>query len=142
MPNLTISMQHYIQAIYELSSDGEGVRISDVAAKRKVSKSSACIAMKVLKTEGLIRRDSMRLVYLTEKGVKQAKAITNRSDIVRLFLMNVCGISRENADADACAMEHTISIETLCSFCRFQNNINPQWQCKGGCHVGSCDNNP
>jgi len=142
MSNLTSSMQHYLQAIYELSSGGEGVRISDVANKRKVSKSSACTAMKVLQAEGLIRRDSMRLVLLTEKGEEQAIAITNRFDIIRLFLMNVLGISKKNADADACAMEHTISIETLCSFCRFQNDINPHWHCKGGCHVSLCEVNP
>ena len=30
---LTSAMQHYIQAIYELSPDGDGVRISDIASK-------------------------------------------------------------------------------------------------------------
>ena len=54
MPTLTVAMRNYIRAIYELSSDGEGVRISDIAAKRKVSKSSACIAMKTLQKAGLV----------------------------------------------------------------------------------------
>ena len=139
MPTLTVAMQNYIRAIFELSSDGEGVRISDIAVKRKVSKSSACIAMKTLQKEGLIQRDNDRLVILTVCGKEQAMVITNKFAIIQQFLRDKLGISRENATLDACAMEHSISIETLCSFCRSQNFQRPQQECEGGCYVALYD---
>lgn len=135
MADLTVSMQNYIRAIYELSSDSEGVRVSDIAAKCNVSKSSACIAMKTLQKEGLVQRNIDRLVILTDSGKEQAIVIANKFTIIQQFLTNKLGISKENATLDACAMKHSISIETLCSFCRSQNLQNPQQKCDGGCYV-------
>lgn len=68
MKGLTISQQHYIKAIYELSSEGEGKSISDISDKLAVTKSSACIAMSNLQENGLVHRDVHRLVFLTDKG--------------------------------------------------------------------------
>jgi len=97
VPKLTVSMQHYIQTIYELSPEGEGVRISEVAIKRNVSKSSVYVAMKTLQQDGLIWRNIDRLVFLTDKGKEHALVISSKFTIIQRFLINVMGISRESA---------------------------------------------
>jgi len=134
--NLTTSLQRYIQTIHELSQDENGVRVSDVASKRKVSKSSACIAMKSLQDYGLIRRGKDRRIFLTDIGKEHALIMENKINIIQLFLVEVMGISKENAIEDALVMEHKISIETLCSFCRSRNAADFNQNCKVGCHVG------
>ena len=139
MSSLTVSMQNYIRVIYELSPGGEGARICDIAVKRNVTKSSACVAMKTLQKKGLIHRDADRLVLLTSMCKEQAMVITNKFSIIQQFLTDTLEISNENAAHDACVMEHSISMETLCSFCRWNNNKHNSLSCEGGCDYDLCD---
>jgi Mn-dependent DtxR family transcriptional regulator len=60
-------MKHYIKAIYELSDDGMGVRISDIAAKVGVTKASSCIAMKILQEKEMVYRDVTDWFFLQKK---------------------------------------------------------------------------
>ncbi len=62
MMELTISNEHYIKAVYELEHDGEGARISDIAKRLNVTKSSVCVAMKAPQQKRLITRDVNRRV--------------------------------------------------------------------------------
>lgn len=130
MPNLTVAMQHYIKTIYELSSDGEGVRVSDIAAKLNVTKASSCIAMKNLQKKRMVYRDADRLVFLTKEGEYQAVLTLDKVAVIRKFLTDVLGVRHEIADTDSCAIEHVVSVETLCSLCRFTNR-----KCPGSCYM-------
>jgi DtxR family Mn-dependent transcriptional regulator len=130
MSELTDSMQHYLKAIYELSSEGEGVRVSDIAARLNVTKASSCIAMKNLQQKRMIYRNADRLVFLTKEGEYQAILALDKAAIIRRFLTDVLGVKHETADADACAIEHVISVEALCSLCRYTNQ-----KCAEGCYV-------
>ncbi len=118
MNKMTKSQENYIKTIYELSRNGAGARISDIAAKLEVTKASASVGIKTLQEMNLIRRDEDRLVYLTSEGVVRAKVITGKFSIIRDFLSNVLLIDEKIAHDDACAMEHVLSTETLCVLCR------------------------
>ena len=115
---LTRSQEHYIRAIFALSSDGEGARICDVAENLGVSKPSVCTAMKTLERMKLVQRDIQHQIFLTQKGENQAYLIINKLSIIRCYLIEVLGIDAEAAELDACAIEHVLSNETLCSMCR------------------------
>lgn len=130
MKALTMSMQNYINVIYGLSSHTEGVRVSDIAAELNVAKSSVCTAMSKLQDNGLIHRDDKRLVFLTKDGEYQEILALDKVSIIRKFLTDVLGVKHEIADTDVCAIEHVISVETLCSLCRFTNR-----KCTGGCYA-------
>lgn len=54
MSHLTISQQNYIKTVYELSFEGRGTRICDIALKHDVSKARVCIAMKTLQKKKLV----------------------------------------------------------------------------------------
>lgn len=123
-------MQHYVKAIYELSSGCGGVRISDIATKLEVTKASSSVAIKALQEKKMVYRDANRLVFLTEDGEYQAILALDKFAIIRGFLTEVLDVEPAIADSDACAMEHVISTETLCTFCRRTNR-----KCTTGCHA-------
>ncbi len=128
--NLSTSQIHYIKAIYELSPKGEGIRISDIAVNLDVTKASVCAAMKNLEQKEMVYRDAGRLVFLTDEGEYQAMLTLDKFLIIRGFLTEVLGIKAEIAEQDACAIEHVISTETLCSICCYPNR-----KCTGGCYI-------
>lgn len=134
-PELTIIMQDYLQAIYDLSQESGGVRITDIAAKRQKTLPSVCVAMRTLEKAGLIRRSADRLVFLTDVGRERAAISMNKSAIIRRFLVEVMDISHENATSDAQAMEYNISHETLCAFCRCQNAKSGSLRCIVSCQM-------
>ncbi len=118
MGTLTSSQEHYLKAIFTLSSTSGFTRICDVAEELDVKKSSVCTAVKTLEHMALVKRDVHRQIILTSKGENQAYLIMNKLSIIRCYLIEVLGIDAEAAELDACAIEHVVSNETLCSMCR------------------------
>jgi DtxR family Mn-dependent transcriptional regulator len=109
---MTPSMEDYLEMVSFLADEGE-VRVTDIAARLKVSKPSVLTALKVLKEQGLLEHERYRTVSLTRKGVVQAAEIRERHSFLSAFLQNVLGVSSETAERDACKMEHLLSEETL-----------------------------
>ena len=120
----TASQAHYIKAVFELSSascDGSA-RVVDIANKTGVSKASASLAMSKLEKERLVRKDERRQVYLTPAGKRLAVQMLDKCTVIRDFLTDVLTMDKEIAAADACAIEHVVSVDTLCSLCRYVSN--------------------
>lgn len=123
MSKLSRSMENYIKAVYELSSadtDG-GARVCDIAEKLNVSKASASLAMTNLVKLGLAYKDANRRVHLTTDGECQAIQLLDKFEVIRTFLVKILCVDKSIADYDACAIEHVVSIDTLCAICRFSN---------------------
>ncbi len=118
MDTLTSSQEHYLKAIFTLSSISGFTRICDVAEELDVKKSSVCTAVKTLEYMGLVERDVHRQIILTPKGENKAYLIMNKFSIIRCYFIEVLGIDKEVAELDACAIENVLSNETLCSMCR------------------------
>ena len=118
MGTLTPSQEHYLKAIFMLSSTSGSTRICDVAEELNVKKPSVCTAVKTLEHMALVKRDGQRQIILTPKGKNQAYLIKNKFSIIRCYLIEILGIDEEAAELDACAIEHVVSNETLCSMCR------------------------
>lgn len=106
-------MENYLEAVYELSSSGGGARVSDIAARLDVSKASVNNAMNVLHQRGLVENEPYREIYLTEEGLRIAKLTSQKHHILQTLLQDVIGIEEEQADEDACAIEHVISDHSI-----------------------------
>ncbi len=117
MKSTTPSQENYLRSIIMLSPGNNGVRISDMAVKLDVSKASVCVAANNLEQLDLIERDHSRLVYLTPKGKEFAYRLLDKHSIIKAFLIEILQIDAETAQKDACAMEHLVSDDTLCSMC-------------------------
>ncbi|WP_164997164.1 metal-dependent transcriptional regulator [Clostridium minihomine] len=133
--NLTSSLQNYLKMTYELSATGKGVRVSDIAAKLNVSKSSVCLAVQKLQKHDLVTRDAERLIYLTSAGEREAVMAYDKFAILQQFLLDELGVSPATAASDASEIEHLISYDTLCALCRLVNQ-GKQASCRVGCHKG------
>jgi DtxR family Mn-dependent transcriptional regulator len=109
---MTQSLEDYLEMVSFLADDGE-VRVTDIATRLSVSKPSVLTALKTLKGLGLLEHERYRSVALTEKGTVQAAEIRGRHTFLTIFLHEVVGVSLENAEKDACKMEHILCDETL-----------------------------
>ena len=106
------SAENYLETILMLSQRGTDVRSIDIANELDFSKPSVSIAMKNLRENGYIEMDADGMITLLPPGEQIARRIYNRHRLLRLFLEGL-GVSRENANADACKIEHDISEESF-----------------------------
>ncbi|MGI6168209.1 MAG: metal-dependent transcriptional regulator [Christensenellales bacterium] len=122
MKKLTFTMENYLEAIYELSEDGGGARVSDIAKRLDVTKASTSIAMTALSEKGLIVNEKYGEIYLTEEGRKRAEATSRKHQIILEFFADILQIPLETADQDACSIEHVISGDSIFAMENFLNN--------------------
>ena len=112
MAEMTQSLEDYLEAVYMLIADGHPAQVRDVAKIVSVKMPSVVKAIRELKRLGLVTQEPYANIELTAKGLRVAKHVMNRHTLLRSFLMKL-GVSRRNADRDACLMEHILSAETL-----------------------------
>jgi len=112
-PELSASIEDYLEAILVLSEAHGAVRVTDIAKKLDVAKPSVTAAVNTLKEMGLVTQERYGKVYLTPSGREHAVRIKRRHNALRAFLTEVLGVSEDVADKDACLMEHAISPETM-----------------------------
>ena len=122
MNKITASSQDYLETILELSKFDPNVRCIDVAEKLSVSRASVNRAVNLLKSQGLLEQERYSYITLTDKGILSAKAVTEKHKTLKKFLIEVIDVSVENAEIDACKIEHIISEETFKKLKKFLSN--------------------
>jgi DtxR family transcriptional regulator, Mn-dependent transcriptional regulator len=110
--DLTHSAAHHLLAILELKQKRGYARVTDVARELNITTGSASTNLKSLKAKQLILEDENRFLNLSPQGESLAKAVIARKQIFEKFLVEVLGVSPEQAEIDACKTEHLISAET------------------------------
>lgn len=119
MEKLSSSLENYLKTIYNLCHYHSTARVSEIAAKLEVSKASASRAVSILESKDLVCKLSNRTLYLTTEGMNHATLIINRHKIIKTFFSVILKVAPSVADKDACSFEHTISLESLQSMCRY-----------------------
>lgn len=107
------SAEDYLESILALQEQmGEGqVHSIDIVNRLGYSKPSVSIAMKKLRENGYIAMSGDGAITLKDSGLEIASKIYDRhKTITRLFVM--LGVSSEQAEEDACKVEHDLSNET------------------------------
>ena len=112
MAAMTQSLEDYLEAIYMLIAGDRPAQVRDVARMLAVKMPSVVKALHELKKLGLVTQQPYAAIELTAKGRRVAKLVLGRHTLIRDFLMKL-GVSRKNADKDACLMEHILSAETI-----------------------------
>ena len=106
------SLEDYIEAIYRLKLETGSSRVVDVSKALKVTMPSVNNAVKELAAMGYVNYEKYHELKLTDLGREVAKEVYDRHRLLKGFLLSV-GVSEENAENDACSMEHILSAETL-----------------------------
>lgn len=104
------TVEDYLKTIYLLSKKRE-VHGAYIAEELGVSKPTVSVSLKALEREGYLTRDENHAVCLTEAGLKIAKATYERHQTFRTLLEDL-GVDGKTAAADACQMEHAVSMES------------------------------
>jgi DtxR family Mn-dependent transcriptional regulator len=113
MTILSFTMENYLEAIYELSGHGEGVRVSDIAERLGVTKASTNSAIATLSQMGLVANEKYKEIFLTPSGRELAELMSNKHYVIEKFLLEVLHVNAVIAAEDACAIEHVISNDSI-----------------------------
>ncbi|MDU1320330.1 MAG: metal-dependent transcriptional regulator [Clostridium botulinum] len=119
MEKLTFVMENYLEAIYELSEESNGVKMTRIAEKLGVTKASTNSAMVTLAEKGLITNEKYKKIFLTPLGLKIARFTYKKHHIIKDFLIKILNIDSSIADEDACAIEHVISSHSVYAMQKF-----------------------
>ena len=115
------TVEDYLEAILRIKKEQGYVRSVDVAEMLGVKKPSVTYATKKLKEEGYITTDHAGMLVLTDEGKRIAEKTYGRHRTMTDFFERL-GVSPEQAEKDACLIEHDLSDETYDALCRYIRN--------------------
>lgn len=114
MEKVSMSHEDYLEAIVMLGGTSTlPVRSVDIAAKLGVSKASVSKAVASLKASGMLNQPFYGDITLTEEGYEYGQAVLERHTMLTNFLVEAIGLDQEDAEEEACQMEHAISDESF-----------------------------
>ena len=105
------SAEDYLETILILRERKGNVRSIDIVNEMNYSKPSISIAMKKLKSEGMVEMDLNGYITLTALGEEIAQRIYKRHKLLEKVLVAI-GIDEETAAEEACRIEHVIDDNT------------------------------
>ncbi len=112
-PELTSSLEDYLEAIYHLQTHNQRARVKEIARAMDVKMPSVTGALRALVEKGLVRHDPYHEVQLTQKGLECAESVVEKHTTIKTFLVNILGLTDSEAEGEACRLEHAIKPETL-----------------------------
>jgi len=105
------SAEDYLETILILRERKGNVRSIDIVNEMNYSKPSISIAMKKLKSEGMVEMDLNGYITLTPLGEKIAQRTYRRHQLLEKVLVAM-GVDEETAAEEACRIEHVIDENT------------------------------
>ena len=123
--DLTPTMENYLEAIYNLSQEKRVVRVKDIAKRLGVKMPTVTNMLKTLSERGMIDHEKYEYLELTGKGSDIGSEIDKRHQTLKAFLTDILQIDRDQANEDACKMEHSVSpatLERMVEFMEFVEN--------------------
>ena len=119
---LSASLEDYLEVIYHLEQSNRVARAKDIADQMSVQRASVTGALKALAGRGLINYSPYSYVTLTSAGRTVARDIIRRHETLKEFFMAALQLEPEEAEANACRVEHAIdpmAVDRLVSFLEF-----------------------
>jgi len=119
---ITHSAAHHLMAISDLVQRLGYARVSDVARALNITRGSVSISLRPLRKAGLVEMDENHHLRLSEQGTALVAAIKTKRHLMQRLLADILGVADEQAEIDACKLEHLVSNQTaqrLLSFLRF-----------------------
>ena len=121
---LSASLEDYLEVIFHLEGSNRVARAKDIADQMNVQRASVTGALKALAARGLINYSPYSFITLTPSGRDIAREVIRRHKILKEFFANTLQLGPEDAEANACRIEHAIdpaAIERLVRFVEFMS---------------------
>lgn len=119
---LSASLEDYLEVIYEIINEKQGVKAIDISRKLGVGRSSVTDALKALAEKKLVNYGRYDVLSLTETGKKIAERVIVKHSILYDFFITTLKLSPEEANENACRIEHVISDEAFNGFVKFMKD--------------------
>lgn len=119
---LSASLEDYLQVIFHLEELHRVARAKEIAAQMNVQRALVTGALKALAGRGLIHYSPYSHITLTEEGRCIAREIVRRHNTLREFFTTTLQLDPQQAEANACRMEHaidTVAVDRLVHFLEF-----------------------
>lgn len=121
---ISSNMEDYLEAVYHFEKRSGFARVSEIAGKIGVKKSSVNTALKNLSNRGLVTHEKYGSASLTKAGKLLASELQGKEDILFRFLTKYLSIQPDMAREEACKMEHSISKLTFSRLKNFLRKVN------------------
>lgn len=125
--------EQYVEAIAELAREGGQTSVSDIAEHAGVSRPAASRSVRDLATKELVEHRAYGHVALTDTGRALAEQLARKHDMLQRFLQDVLGYGPEQADEEACRLEHLVGdglahrLGTLAEFLEREPEVRDRW---------------
>jgi DtxR family Mn-dependent transcriptional regulator len=117
--NLTPKEQDYLETIFLLARSDKSIGVSDIARARGVTLPTVFSVLARLKENGMISQPHYGKIELNPEGEKAASEIYRVHNSLRRFFEEILDLPPEEAEENACRLEHGISIDALFKLERF-----------------------
>ncbi len=119
---ITASLEDYLESIYNHITAKQGVKAVDISRDLRVSRASVTETLKKLADRGLVNYSPYGVISLTAEGSRIARGVLRKHIILSQFFEDILGVGSEEAQENACRIEHVISdeaFERLIAFTEF-----------------------
>lgn len=120
---LTANMEDYMETISMLSEKKRVVRVKDIAKQLNIKMPSVTSALNKLRDLKLIEYEKYGFVELTENGKIISEHVYNRHRSLAEFFSKVLFLDTDDADKEACKVEHALTPETCVQLHKFMQVI-------------------
>lgn len=123
---ISASLEDYLEAIYKIIEEKQGVKAIEISRRLGVGRSSVTEALKNLADKKLVNYGRYDVISLTPAGEEAALKVISKHNILYDFFTQILGLSSEEAHENACSVEHVISedaLQKLVSFIEFNEQF-------------------
>lgn len=116
---VSASLEDYLESIYHIEASNGAARAKDIAVAMKVKNASVTQALRSLAEKSLVNYAPYAVITLTPRGREIALDVVRRHEILEMFLSQVLGLPGDQADENACRLEHAVSPPVLDRLIKF-----------------------
>ena len=122
--SISSSVEDYLEIIYKYTKHNKQIKAVDISKKLDISRASVTEALQRLAQKGYIKYEKNIPIELTEVGLKIAESVALRHSVSYEFFQNILGLEKEEAEENACKVEHVISQKAFEKFIDFMKSQN------------------
>ena len=123
---MNVSMEDYLRTLYalyeRLEAKSDGIKSVDVAKELGISKPSVSEMIKKLIKRRYLKARLYSKIYLTKKGMNEARRIIHNHRVIEVFLKGVLEYDINKVHGEAHRLEHAFSEESVKRLDKFLNN--------------------
>ncbi len=116
---ITHSAAHYLMTIHALILEQGYARVTDIAKRLNITRGSCSISLRPLKKRQLVLEDDNKFLQLSDEGKRLAELVERNDELLEALFRDVLGVDADQAEIDACKVEHLLSIETSVKLSNF-----------------------